>query len=158
MQRLIMQNCSSWWMTTIGWLYVYRRAFGCLARLGVAYLLKLHFISRQTIIYLFGGCKCLAGAFAVILSVSAASSRCDFSCSLSHLKQFHKTDYADDESITFQLLLVQDAEMKLGEHIIVGDVLHFSFITEMEWVTRCRSAQSLNQVSAVPGGCGCAAC
>lgn len=52
--------------------------------------------------------------------------------SLSHLKQFHKTDYADNESITFQLLLVQDAKMKLEERIIVGDVLHFSFITGME--------------------------
>lgn len=55
-----------------------------------------------------------------------------FWSSLSNLKQFHKTDYADDESITFQLLLVQDAKMKLDEHIIVGDVLHFSFITGME--------------------------
>lgn len=48
------------------------------------------------------------------------------------MKPFHKTDYADDESITFQLLLVQDAKMKLDEHIIVGDVLHFSFINKME--------------------------
>lgn len=57
---------------------------------------------------------------------------CRFWSLLSHLKQFHKTDYADDESITFQLLLVQDAKMKLDEHIIVGDVSHFSFITGME--------------------------
>lgn len=81
---------------------------------------------------MFGGWERLSGASAVILSVSAAPSRCGFWNSLSHLKQFHKTDYAADESITFQLLLVQDAKMKLDEHIIVGDVLHFSFITEME--------------------------
>lgn len=77
---------------------------------------------------------------------------------LSHLKPFHKTDYAADESITFQLLLVQDAEMKLDENIIVGDILGFSFITGMEWVIQWWGFQSLNQLRALPGSGGCAAC
>lgn len=81
---------------------------------------------------MFGGRERRSGASAVILSVSAPPPRRGFWNSSSHLKQFHKTDYAADESITFQLLLVQDAKMKLEERIIVGDVLHFSFITEME--------------------------
>lgn len=76
--------------------------------------------------------KGLTGAPSVIPSVNTPPSHCGFWSLLSHLKQFHKTDYADDESITFQLLLVQDAKMKLDEHIIVGDVSHFSFITGME--------------------------
>lgn len=36
----------------------------------------------------------------------------------SHLKRFHKTDYSANESIRIQLLLVQDAKMKLDECII----------------------------------------
>lgn len=51
---------------------------------------------------------------------------------LSHLKQIHKTDYANEKSITFQLLLVQDAKMKLDGNVIVGEILCFSFITGME--------------------------
>lgn len=91
-------------------------------------------------------------------SANTPPSHCRVWSLLSHLKWFHKTDYADDESITFQLLLVQDAKMKLDENIIVGDILRFSFITGMEWVTQWWGLQSLNQLCAKPGCGGCAVC
>lgn len=116
---------------------------------------------------LFGGDNCrylfvrrgLKGAlFYVIPSVHTPPSDYRFWDLLSHLKQIHKTDYADEESITFHFLLVQDAKMKLDENIIVGDMLGFSFITGMEWVMQWWGSQFLNQLRALPGSRGCAMC
>lgn len=149
-------------MAIIGCLRVYRRLFGPFGEVGGGVASEAAFYSPAIIVvaHLFVWRLQMShrSRLHVIPSASEAPPRRGFRSSLSHLKQFHKSDYTDNESITFQLLLVQDAKMKLEDHVIVGDVLHFSFITGMERVTRCRGAPSLNQAAAVPGGCGCAAC
>lgn len=96
-------------------------------------------------------------------SAAAASTAATGGPPSSRLKQFHKTDYSGNESIIIQLLLVQDAKMKLDKRVICRRYIRL-FIHHPNGMSHTVDGDSnlLIKPAALSGGGGgsggCAAC